>query len=780
MINELKSYFIIFALLLFWNLNAQKLSVEKIMQDPKWMGTFPTDVQWDIDSKHVFFDYNPNKNPSDSVYAINIKKPNKIFKTSKKLLQKLERNFISKNDNSSKYLSLDKGNLMIWESKLEEPKLLLDLNNTIQHAEFLNNNQIGAIIKDNAFVFNIEDVQLRQLTHIEKAEKPKQKADSVSWLENENTKLFNYITKKKRIDSLRQAYYDSHHKRTYTFYTSGQNISGFQISPSLNVVAFNLSKNTPNTITKVADYIDKSGYTTMVNARPKVGKESWQSSLVIYNIKKDTAYVVDASNLPDINKQPKYLKEYGKVDENEPRPVNFSRLVFSPNGTQAVVEIRSQDNKDRWICEVDLNNGKLKSLDHQHDEAWIGGPGIGNYGSSGVIGWLPDNKHIYFQSEETGFSHLYTLNIKSKAKSALTSGRYEIFNPQISKDKKHWYFTASKGDLGQRHFFRMPLKGGQISQLTTGIGRHQVTLSPDEKYMADVFSKANQPPELFIKKTKLNTKATQITKGQSQDFKSYSWKTPNFINFIAKDGTKIPARLYKPNNANKNDAAIIFVHGAGYLQNAHKWWSSYFREYMFHNLLTDLGYTVLDIDYRGSAGYGRGWRTAIYRHMGGKDLSDQVDGASYLVEDLNINPDKIGIYGGSYGGFITLMALFNEANTFKAGAALRSVTDWAHYNHGYTSNILNTPEQDPKAYRRSSPIYFAEGLKGHLLMAHGVMDTNVHFQDILRLSQRLIELGKDNWELALYPTEGHGFTEPESWTDEYKRILKLFEENLRN
>jgi dipeptidyl aminopeptidase/acylaminoacyl peptidase len=138
----------------------------------------------------------------------------------------------------------------------------------------------------------------------------------------------------------------------------------------------------------------------------------------------------------------------------------------------------------------------------------------------------------------------------------------------------------------------------------------------------------------------------------------------------------------------------------------------------------------------------------------------------------------MGIYGGSYGGFITLMAMFTSPDTFKAGAALRSVTDWAHYDHGYTSNILNQPTQDPIAYRRSSPIYFAEGLKGHLLIPHGMVDVNVHFQDVVRLAQRLIELGKDNWEMAIYPVEDHAFVEPSSWTDEYKRILKLFNQTL--
>tara|TARA_R110002033_G_scaffold46788_1_gene91622 strand:- start:1581 stop:2192 length:612 start_codon:yes stop_codon:yes gene_type:complete len=199
---------------------------------------------------------------------------------------------------------------------------------------------------------------------------------------------------------------------------------------------------------------------------------------------------------------------------------------------------------------------------------------------------------------------------------------------------------------------------------------------------------------------------------------------------------------------------------------------------MFHNLLVDNGYTVLDIDYRGSAGYGRDWRTGIYRHMGGKDLSDHVDGAKYLIDELGIDQDKIGIYGGSYGGFITLMAMFKAPDTFKAGAAIRSVGDWAAYNHGYTARILNTPVTDSLAYRRSSPIYFAEGLKGDLLILHGMIDDNVHFQDMVRLSQRLIELEKHNWEMAVYPMERHSFVEPSSWTDEYTRIFKLFQKSL--
>ena len=187
---------------------------------------------------------------------------------------------------------------------------------------------------------------------------------------------------------------------------------------------------------------------------------------------------------------------------------------------------------------------------------------------------------------------------------------------------------------------------------------------------------------------------------------------------------------------------------------------------------------MLDLDFRASAGYGRDWRTAVYRHMGGRDLQDYVDASRYVGTEHGIDPERVFIYGGSYGGFITLMALFNEPEHFGGGAALRAVTDWAHYNHPYTSNILNTPATDSLAYAQSSPIYFSEGLEDPLLIAHGMVDTNVQFQDVVRLAQRLIEQGKEDWEMAVYPVEGHGFTEPASWTDEYRRILELIRESV--
>jgi dipeptidyl aminopeptidase/acylaminoacyl peptidase len=236
--------------------------------------------------------------------------------------------------------------------------------------------------------------------------------------------------------------------------------------------------------------------------------------------------------------------------------------------------------------------------------------------------------------------------------------------------------------------------------------------------------------------------------------------------------------VYRPDEATKNNCAVVFVHGAGYLQNVHHWWSQYAREYGYHHWLAAKGYTVLDLDYRGSAGYGRSVRTAIFGHMGGKDLDDVIDGHRWLVEHEGIDTNRIGVYGGSYGGFITLMALFTKPDVFAAGAALRPVTDWAHYNDGYTSNILDDPLESPAHYQQSSPIYFAEGLSVPLLICHGLLDDNVHVQDVFRLQQRLIELRKRDFEVATYPVEAHGFRDAASWADEYLRIDALWDRAL--
>jgi len=753
------------------------------MQDPKWMGTFPSEIKWSEDSKTIYFNYNLEKDPSDSLYKISLNNQTEIQKVPFREQNNLTTQPGDYNKTHNQKIYTKDGDLMLYDLKSNSSRLLLNLDEDLGDPHFLNDeNLIYYVINNNIFLYNLYKGSIDKLTNIkvgEKKEEDEKLSKKDEWIKQDNLRMLQVVQEREDKKKASEEYRNITKKEPFTFYTGKRSVSNLELSPDAKYVTFNLTTIAENEGTIVPNYVDASGYTVDLPTRTKVGDELSKVELAIYNLKNDTVYMANTQNLIGITDLPDYTTDYpDKTWEKEIREVDFSRIHFSDNGEKVIVDVRSHDNKDRWITLLDPETGNLKSLDRQRDEAWINGPGIGYSFYGAILGWLPDNKHIYFQSEETGYSHFYLLDVNSGDKKALTHGEFEVFDPKLSNDKKNWFLTTSEVNTGERHFYKMPVMGGKMEKLTQMTGNNEVYLSPDEKQMAILFSYSDKPWEIYLKKTSTNSKAEQLTSGQSKEFKAYNWRDPEIIKFKAIDGTLVPARLFEPDENAKNGAAVIFVHGAGYLQNAHKWWSGYFREYMFHNLLTDLGYTVLDIDYRGSAGYGRDWRTAIYRHMGGKDLSDQVDGAKYLVAEHGIDSEKIGIYGGSYGGFITLMAMFNEADTFKSGAAIRSVTDWAHYNHGYTSNILNEPINDPIAYRRSSPIYFAEGLKGNLLILHGMVDVNVHFQDVVRLSQRLIELGKENWELAVYPVEDHGFVEPSSWTDEYKRILKLFNETL--
>lgn len=471
----------------------------------------------------------------------------------------------------------------------------------------------------------------------------------------------------------------------------------------------------------------------------------------------------------------------------EPEPILVSSLGvrWSPSGDHAAFMLRSHDNKDRWIVMVSTNQSNHQPLivHHLHDPAWI------NWDFN-EFGFIPNTHTLWFLSEETGFSHLYTYNPESKQTIQHTSGNFEVRDVTIAHDPtnqtRYAYFRTNQSHPGIQELYRLNLKSNKLKPITDLKGTiENYEISPDQTQAVITYSNINTPPELYLidlnPNPLLQEPPIQLTHTITDAFKNTDLKTPQIIP-VPSTHTDQPiyARLYLPDATKFKGPRplVLFSHGAGYLQHANYQWSYYKREHMYHTILTNLGFIVIAPDFRASAGYGRDWRTAIYRKMGYKELEDFKDCIDYVVNNHNADPENVGIYGGSYGGFMTLMAMFLEPETYKAGAALRSVTDWRHYNHGYTSNILNTPDIDPEAYEKSSPINHAEGLQGHLLMLHGMQDNNVVAQDIIRLSQRLIELEKQNWELALHPIEPHGYQEPSSWLDQMRRIHKLFMSEL--
>ncbi len=579
--------------------------------------------------------------------------------------------------------------------------------------------------------------------------------DSQEYLKKEQKELLQVVRERVELREEQQKKRIQDPRKPFTL-QARQTAGALQLTPDEKFVIATVfeAAATPAKNTIVPNYITDSVYTEDITGRSNVGDSQGTSRLAILNVE---------------------TGEVKWVDHGQKKDVQMSAPVWSEDGTKAVIAARSADNKDRWILALDPVTGKTRTLVNIHDDAWVGGP----QGGANTLGWLKNDREVYFISEKTGYAQLYAVPFDGVEPRALTTGKWEVLNVRQSKDKSKFYLIASAEGPSDQFLYEMPGDGGPLTRISQAPGKHTAVLSPDERFIADIYSYTNKPPDLYVQENRPQQDLKRLTTSPAPEFAQYAWQDPPIVMVPARDGVKVPARLFKPAKYPKGGPAVIFVHGAGYLQNVDHKWSTYFHEYMFHHLLEERGFLVLDVDYRGSAGYGRDWRTAVYQHMGGKDLDDIVDAAKYAVAQYGTDPKKIGLYGGSYGGFITLMAMFTQPDVFAAGAALRPVTDWATYNHGYTSDILNTPQADPDAYRRSSPIFFAEGLKGALLICHGMVDTNVEFQDTVRLTQRLIELRKENWSVAPYPVEDHSFVLASSWADEYKRILKLFETNLK-
>ena len=613
---------------------------------------------------------------------------------------------------------------------------------------------------DNIFSVDLADGLVRQLTDIRQGPAPKDSTPTAQRgsLEAAQLALFDAVRDRARADSIRKAEREREEReRPATWHLARrERLGDVAVSPAGDAVVFTTRLTAEEARTaKVPSYVTRSGYTEELDARTKVGDAQGTGRVVLMRLPAGTATVLDVT------------------PGDSARTASAASVVgWNRSGTRVLVSATSRDYKTRRLLTAGADSGTVRTVDVLRDSAWVAGP------CGGCAGWVDDR--VWFVSEADGWAHLYTAAADGSGRRQLTRGEWEVLGVEPAPDRRTFRLTTNRGTPFEQHFETLPVGGGEPRRLTTARGGHDVTMSPDGAWLADVFSTANRPPELFLARAAPRAPMAQLTTSPTAEWLSHEWIVPEIVRIPASDGVGVPARIYRPADvgAPANGAAVIFVHGAGYLHNVHDYWSTYYREYMFNQWLASRGYVVLDVDYRGSAGYGRDWRTAIYRHMGGRDLQDHVDASRWLQRTFAIDPERVGIYGGSYGGFITLMALFTEAEHFGAGAALRSVTDWAHYNHPYTARILNQPQDDTLAFRRSSPIWFAEGLEDPLLIAHGMVDVNVHFQDVVRLSQRLIELGKTDWELAVYPVEDHAFVRPSSWSDEYRRIAELFDEHL--
>ena len=736
------------------------LSIRSIMRGPDLVGRAPQGFRWSPDSRWLYFRWQqPGVDTARTQYRVRPDRPVPEPVDDDVADTVLAGDAEWSPDRRRAVFVVD-GDLVLWE---RGPSRYLTRTRDRESSPQWNAD--GTVLyyqrDGNVYALDLESRELRQLTDIRRGNPPQDPAGPSGqrkFLVDQQVELFEFI----RDGAYREQPWGRRAARDTTgpqpFYPGeGKSVTGMRVTPDGKYVLLTVREPTKSARRiEMPVWITEDGYLDVYEGRVKVGDAQGTARAAVLEVATGAVTFVGDS--------------VGEGDRS------LMGWAVSQNSAHALIRVETDDNERRWYAVVDLPSLETRVVDELHDPAWIAGP------LSFTAGFLPDGQTVYFGSERSGWAHLYIVPAAGGEATPITSGAWEVLAASLSADGTTWYLETSRDGFAEMHLYRTPVRGGELTRLTTPVGRQDVTVSPDGRWLAIAHSEANHPPELYIQPNRMGRTMQQVTESTTEEWRRGPWIRPEIVMVPARDGVEVPARLYRP-TANiapeGRRPAVIFVHGAGYLQNVHNWWSSYYREYMFHHVLAASGYTVLDMDYRGSAGHGRDWRTAIYQHMGGLDLTDQVDGARWLVGTMGVDSARIGIYGGSYGGFITLMAMFTTPGVFRAGAALRPVTDWAHYNHPYTANILNEPQNDSLAYRRSSPIYFADGLEGDLLIAHGMVDENVLFYDTARLAQRLIELGKDNWEVAIYPAERHGFQQASSWADEYTRIFKLFERTLK-
>ncbi len=453
----------------------------------------------------------------------------------------------------------------------------------------------------------------------------------------------------------------------------------------------------------------------------------------------------------------------------------FRPAQWSKDSKHLVLVSQSTNYKSEDIRVIDANTGKSKVVFHQTDDRWI---------EVSEAGWDQSSKSIWFTSDQSGFQHLYTVSLDGSNLKQITKGSWEIHTDPFSNNPQ-WigdsiYYSSTANSTTERQLYRVKADGSSTPErLSEHEGLNIAWISEDGKGRAILQADVQNPFDLYVN-------GNRVTKSPLPEFYKTPWAESRFFTYPSlKDHKPVSARLLLPPGYNPDDPnqkprpAVVYIHGSGYATSVLKQWGSYQElRFVFNNYLVRQGYPVLEMDYRGSTNYGRDWRSGVYLNMGGPDLEDVLGGVEYLRNLKNIDMSRIGIWGWSYGGFMTAMAMFRAPSVFKAGAAFSGVYDWANYNAGYTDERLTSPSENPEAYERSSPIHFSNQLQNHLLILHGIVDNNVLFQDAVQLSEKLIHEGKQ-FEESFYPEESHAYIREESLKDAFGRTARFFDRYLK-
>ncbi|MBA6412633.1 S9 family peptidase [Parahaliea sp. F7430] len=796
----MKSKFVAFGLILAAGLAtaAEQPSLELIMSDPDWIGNAPQSPYWSDSGDSIYYSQKQVGEDFSQLFRLTLPGGETLAVDESRSPADSGRDKIYNSDRSA-VAWLERGDIFLKDLKSKQSQRITATVSDESHLQFsADDNSLQFLRDEQFFSFDLQRGSLRQLTDIRLSDDPKAEQARFDVLRAQQARTYRSLVESAQRSERREAAEQLRAQHPKALYL-GKNIRVLarSLSPNGEQLALVVSDASDDTgrAGSMPNYLTADGYVTVREVRSRVGRNTERAQdLLIVDLSSNKISKVDWSSLPGIDQDPlaklrlsalKWHLEQGANEAEvkqaltapEQRGLSVTQLKWSPNGQHLALQLLANDFKDRWLVSYSpaAAGAQLKLQHRLSDEAWI------NW-EYNDFGWLSDSRSLWFLSEESGYSHLYRKAFDEKRATALSSGQFVVREPAIAPAEDYAYLVANRAHPGNYHVYRVPLSGGALEQVSDLDGVSSFVLSPNSEQLLISRSWFDRHEDLYLGASDGSQGLKRLTDTVSARYREIDWIIPKIVEVPSSHSERpIYSKLYLPadHDPNKRYPALMFVHGAGYTQNAHFGWPYYFREFMFHTVLSNAGYVVLDMDYRASQGYGRDWRTSIYRNMGQPELEDFLDGIDYLVEQQGVERHRVGIYGGSYGGFMTFMALFKAPEAFAAGAALRPVVDWMHYENDYTQRILNTPLIDPEAYQRSSPINHAAGLEKPLLITSGMQDDNVFFQDSVLMVQRLLELKKPDFEIAIYPLEGHGFSNPESWLDQYRRIFKLMQKHLQ-
>jgi dipeptidyl-peptidase-4 len=468
------------------------------------------------------------------------------------------------------------------------------------------------------------------------------------------------------------------------------------------------------------------------------------------------------------------------LDLPETHDRRIASIEWSPDGKLVLVDESSEDAEDRYIYLFDSETGARREIFHSHFAP------NGSTTSASTL-WTStfrsDGKAVLFVSDRGGRHHLWSVGIDGGEPTAITSGDFETVGPAyegsglaLSRAAKKAFFVSTKKSPYERQVYQVPEGGGEVSQITSLPGTHAFTVSPDGTTLALLHSSDLSPPELYVSGIGPGAGEKRITTSPLKEFSSYEWIAPSYVTFESHvDGATLHGRLIAPRNPQpgKKYPAVL---GPVYSNTVRNKWDERFSLLQQH-LAMEGEYYVLLVDIRGSVGYGRDFLSKLVGNIGDIDVEDLVSGVRYLESLESVDPDRIGVWGWSYGGLLAAMSLFKKPGVYQAGIAGAPATNVRHATTGEV-DLFGRPEANPEIYRKGSAVEFAENLKDPLLVIHGMQDTTVLFQDSINLAEKLMQHGKD-FDLVPLPSSLHDGTRKDyTAVHLMRKIVQFFDRHL--